>query len=151
MAEECLIFLAMNHGLAPAPATRRDEMWEAAADVLGSVEKLYHEGRLDEMLCGLPPKTPAVDPLNLIDRLTSRNRFGIGRDNYRAMAKACLEALGHWARANPDVDIDQQPSTKLRWELGLNRALLSDLDTSFERQSIPALSVEVQPDLALPS
>ncbi|HEY0520487.1 MAG TPA: hypothetical protein VGC84_13415, partial [Ilumatobacteraceae bacterium] len=65
LAEERLIYLASNHGFSPAPGTRRDEIWEAAADVLSRVDKLYHEGRLDEMLCGLPPHSPGVDPLNL--------------------------------------------------------------------------------------
>jgi hypothetical protein len=150
IAEERLIFLATSHGFAPAPATRRDEMWEAAAVILASVEKLYHEGRLDEVLCGLPPNSPAVDPLNLIDRLTSRVKVGIGRENYQALGRACLEALVHWAQANPDVDIDQQPSTKLRWELGLNRALLNDFDTTIEPRSMHAVSSsDKQADLAL--
>jgi hypothetical protein len=130
LAEERLLFLAGEHGFAPAPTTRRDELWEAAAEVLVTVERLYSEGRLDELLCGLPPKSVAVDPLNLIDRVASRVSLHIGRDNYRALAKACVEAVGRWAQANPDIDINQNSSTKPRWELGLERALLSDRDDS---------------------
>jgi hypothetical protein len=127
MAEERLIHLAKNHGFAPAPGTRRDEIWEAAADVLSRVENLYHEGRLDEMLCNLPPHSPGADPLNLINRTASRVAVGIGRDNYRALASACIHALGRWVQIHPDVDIAHQPSTKLPWELALDRPLL-DLD-----------------------
>ncbi|MEO7369509.1 MAG: hypothetical protein ABIZ69_01520 [Ilumatobacteraceae bacterium] len=141
IAEERLLYLATNHGFAPAPAARRDELWEAASEVLNSVEKLYHEGRLDEMLCGLPPTSPALDPLNLIDRVASRVGVGIGRENYRALATACVEALRNWAQANPEIDVDQQPSTKLRWELGLGRTLLTDLDSSIDLRHMPTPSI----------
>ena len=135
MAEERLIHLAANHGFAPAPATRRGELWEAAANVLSRVEKLFNEGRLDEMLCGLPPSSPGLEPLNLIDRAPSRVTVGVGRNNYRAMAAACVEALSRWAQVNPDVDVDQQPSTKTRWEFALDRPLLGDIDTPIDRRS----------------
>jgi hypothetical protein len=137
MAEERLIHLATAHGFAPAPGTRRDEIWEAAADVLVRVEKLYHEGRLDAMLCGLPASSAGAEPLNLIDRAASRVTVGIGRDNYRAMAAACVEALNAWVRANPGVDVDHQPPTKGPWELALDRPLLGDLDSSIDRRSTP--------------
>ena len=145
MADECLIHLASTHGFAPAPATRRDEVWEAAADVLSRVEKLYHEGRLDAMLCGLPASSPGAEPLNLIDRSASRVTVGIGRDNYRAMVVACLEALSRWVRANPGVDIDHQPTTKVGWELALDRPLLGDLDAPSNRRSMSRSLGEVAP------
>jgi hypothetical protein len=137
LAEERLIFLATSHGFTPAPGARRDQIWEAAADVLARVEKLYHEGRLDEMLCGLPPRSPGVDPLNLIDRAATRVTVGIGRNNYRALAAACVEALTGWVHANPDVDVDHQPATKVRWELALDRPLLGDLEMSADRRAVP--------------
>jgi hypothetical protein len=146
IAEERLIYLAASHGFSPADGTRRDQLWEAAADILTRVEKLYHEGRLDEMLCGLPPVSPAVDPLNLIDRAASRVTVGIGRENYRALTAACVEALSLWAQANPDVEVDHQPSTKLRWELGLDRPLLTDLDTSLDRRRSPRTTTEADVD-----
>ena len=136
MAEERLIHLAAHHGFAPAASTRRGEIWEAAGDVLSRVEDLFHEGRLDEMLCGLPPSSPGVEPLNLIDRSASRVTVGIGRENYRAMAAACVEALSRWTQSNPHVEVDYQPSTKLRWELALDRPLLGDLDTSSDRRPV---------------
>ena len=135
MAEERLIHLAANHGFAPAPATRRVEIWEAAAYVLSRVEKLFNEGRLDEMLCGLPPSSPKLEPLNLIDRAPSRVTVGINRNNYRAMASACVETLSQWAQVNPDVDVDHQPPTKSRWEFALDRPLLGDIDTPIDRRS----------------
>lgn len=135
MAEERLIHLAANHGFAPAPTTRRGEIWEAAANILSRVEELFNEGRLDEMLCGLPPSSPALEPLNLIDRAPSRVTVGVGRDNYRAMASACVEALRRWVQVNADVDVDQQPSSKTRWEFALDRPLLGDIDTSTDRRS----------------
>lgn len=133
MAEERLIYLAASHGFAPAAGTRREEIWEAAADVVVRVEKLYHEGRLDAMLCGLPASSPGAEPLNLIDRAASRVTVGIGRDNYRAMAVACVEALNRWVRANPEVDVDHQPPANGPWELALDRPLLGDLDSSMDR------------------
>jgi hypothetical protein len=146
IAEERLIHLAAIHGFTAADATRRDELWEAAAEILARVENLYHEGRLDEMLCGLPPISPAVDPLNLVDRAASRVTVGIGRENYRALAAACVEALSRWAHANPDIDVDHQPSTKLRWELGLDRPLLTELDTSMDRRRTPRSTSETVVD-----
>lgn len=128
MAEERLIYLAANHGFVAAPATGRHELWEAAADVLSRVEMLYHDGRLDAMLCELPASSPAFEPLNLIDHAASRVAGAIGRDNYRAMAAACVEALTRWVRANPQIDIDHQPPTKTPWGLALDRPLLDDPD-----------------------
>ena len=148
MAEERLIHLATHHGFAPAPATRRGEIWEAASDVLSRVERLFYEGRLDEMLCGLPPSSPGVQPLNLIDRAASRVTVGIGRDNYRAMAVACVEALSRWVHANPEVDVDHEPSANTRWELALDRPLLDDLDTSVDRRSVSHAIADDAPALS---
>jgi hypothetical protein len=146
IAEERLIFLATSLGFTPAPGVRRDQIWEAAADVLARVEKLYHDGRLDEMLCGLPPRSPGLEPLNLIDRAASRVTVGIGRDNYRALAAACVEALARWVHANPGVDVDHQPATKLRWELALDRPLLGDLEMSTDRRAVPDASRDALAD-----
>lgn len=135
MAEERLIYLAANHGFAPAPSIRKGELWEAAANVLSRVEKLFNEGRLDEMMCGLPPSSPGLEPLNLVDRAPSRVTVSVGRDNYRAMASACIEALGRWAQVNPDIDVDHPTSTKTRWEFALDRPLLGDIDNPPEARS----------------
>ena len=97
------------------------------------------------MLCGLPPSSPGVEPLNLIDKAASRVTVGIGRDNYRAMAAACVEALSRWAHANPEVDVDYQPSTKMRWELALDRPLLGDLDTSIGRRRTSSATADDSP------
>jgi hypothetical protein len=145
IAEERLIHLAADHGFAPASATRRDEMWEAAADVLSRVEQLYHEGRLDAMLCGLPPSSSGMDPLKLIDRAASRVTVGIGRDNYRALASACVECLTRWVRAHPDIDVDHQPVTRTGWELALDRPLLGDLDSALDRRPTTRVTAETTP------
>lgn len=120
MAEERLLHLAGEHRFNRAPATRQDELWEAAGEVLASVEQLYGEARLDQLLCGLPPASPAADPLILIEKMASPTALEIGLSNYKALASTCLESLASWAQVNPNFgphDASDDPSAaRLSWE-----------------------------------
>ena len=120
IAEERLLHLAGAHRFTRANSTRQDELLEAAAEVLASVEQLYREARLDQLLCGLPPVSPAADPLNLIKKMASQTALDIGLNNYKSLASVCLDSLANWAQAHPnfgpDAERDDPSAERLSWE-----------------------------------
>jgi hypothetical protein len=125
MAEERLLFLASKDRF-NRQATHQDVLWEAAAEVILGVERLYYEGRLDMTLCGLPAHSPDADPVVLLDRIASRIAIVIGRENYRLLASTCIEALVMWATSNPVLDIGDSTPTRLRWQRGADRHLFAE-------------------------
>ena len=121
MAEERLLYLATEHRFSRSRSTRQDVLWEAAAEVLLSVERLYYEGRLDMTLCGMPPHSPDADPVALVNKIASQIAIDIGRNNYTLLASTCVESLAAWARANPNLESDGSTPTRLLWgEKGSN-------------------------------
>jgi hypothetical protein len=133
MAEERLLHLASEHSFARArSSSHKDVLWEAAAEVLLSVERLYYEGRLDMALCGLPPHSPAADPVALIEKIASKIAVDIGRNNYKLLASTCVEALVAWARANPILDAEDSGTSQLAWERGADRHSLGERLTPSE-------------------
>jgi hypothetical protein len=125
MAEERLLHLANEHRFARQP-TYQDVLWEAAAEVILNVERLYYEGRLDMALCGMPAHSPDAEPVILMDKIASKIAIDIGRNNYTLLAKACIDALVEWACANPVLDTDDSEPTRLRWERGTDRHTLGE-------------------------
>ncbi|MEY2582737.1 MAG: hypothetical protein QOE09_2586 [Ilumatobacteraceae bacterium] len=125
LAEERLLSLASEHRF-NRRSTHQDVLWEAAAEVILNLERLYYEGRLDMTLCGMPPQSPDADPVVLIDKIASQIAIDIGRNNYTLLASTCIEALATWAQANPILDVDDAAPTKLRWERGTDRHSFGD-------------------------
>jgi hypothetical protein len=116
MAEERLLYLASEHQF-NRPVNYQDVLWEAAAEVILGVERLYCEGRLDMALCGMPSHNPGAEPVALLDRIASQIAIDIGRNNYTKLARTCVDALMAWAQSHPILDDDDDPQpTRLRWE-----------------------------------
>ena len=126
LAEERLVYLSSEHRFARRPETHSDVLNEAAAEIITSIERLYHEGRLDYTLCGLAVANRAADPITLIEKIASPLALDIGPNNYNALAQTCLKALVDWVQAHPNLDGDQSASTGLEWE----RGHLSEADVS---------------------
>ena len=144
MAEERLLYLASEHRFARRRAARVDELSQAAAEVLAIVDRLYYEGRLDEMLCGLPPSSPAADPLVLIEKIASHLALDIGWNNYKALAFTTLDALGRWAQANPILNGDQPVTTRIGSEQRPNRTLaLEALPEAHHQTTADAAAEEI--------
>jgi hypothetical protein len=120
LAEERLLYLAAEHRFTRHPM-RPDVLWEAAAEVISSVERLYNEGRLDMTLCGMPPHSRAADPVALINKIASQIAIDIGTNNYTLLATTCVEALAAWAQSNPVLDSADSTFSRLLWERGTNR------------------------------
>jgi hypothetical protein len=134
MAEERLLFLASEPRFNRL-AAHRDVLWEAAAEVILGVERLYHEGRLDMALCGLTAHKADAEPVALLQRIASNVAIDIGINNYTQLALTCVDALVAWAQSHPVLDADDPVSTRLRWERGNDRHTLgerigSDAETS---------------------
>ena len=104
LAQERLLFLSSEHRFARRRATRLDVLAEAAAEVIANVDRLYYEGRLDYLLCGLAVADPASDPVTLLETIASPLALDIGPNNYRALVTTCLDALVGWAQAHPNLD-----------------------------------------------
>ena len=119
--------MAGEHRFTRPQPPDQDVLGEAAAEVILSVERLYYEGRLDMALCGMPPHSPDIEPVVLLDKIASQIAIDIGRNNYTLLAKTCVDAFVAWARANPLLDKDEVISTKLRWEGHSNNQSLGDL------------------------
>jgi hypothetical protein len=134
MAEERLLYLSSEHRF--ARVAHKDVLWEAAAEVLLHVERLYYEGRLDRALCGLPPHSADADPVALLETIASPIALDIGRNNYRSLASTCIDKLVAWARANPILDAGETTATRLRWERGANRPSLGERLATTELRSI---------------
>ena len=130
LAEERLLFLAGDHRFTRPQSPDQDVLWEAAAEVILSVERLYYEGRLDMTLCGMPSHNPDAEPVVLLDKIASQIAIDIGRNNYTLLAKTCVDAFVVWARANPLLDKDDTISTRLRWEGDADKQSLRDLTRS---------------------
>jgi hypothetical protein len=126
LAEERLVYLSSEHRFARRPETHSDVLNEAAAEIIASVERLFHEGRLDYTLCGLAVANRAADPITLIEKIASPIALDIGPNNYNALAQTCLTALVDWVQAHPNLDGDQSATTGLDWE----RGHLSESDAS---------------------
>ena len=118
LAEERLVYLSSEHRFARRPETHSDVLNEAAAEIIGSIERLYYEGRLDYTLCGLTVANRAADPITLIEKIASPIALDIGPNNYNALAQTCLKALVEWVQAHPNLDGDRSPTTGLDWETG---------------------------------
>jgi hypothetical protein len=125
MAEERLLYLASEHQF-NRPVNHRDVLWEAAAEVILGVERLYYEGRLDMVLCAMPSLTPNADPVALLDRIASQIAIDIGPTNYSRLAKTCVDALVTWAQSHPVIDTDASLPARLRWERGTDRHSLGE-------------------------
>jgi hypothetical protein len=118
LAEERLVYLSSEHRFARRPETHSDVLNEAAAEIIASVERLYHEGRLDYTLCGLAVANRAADPIILIEKIASPIAVDIGPNNYSALTQTCIKALVDWVQAHPNLDGDQSATTGLEWERG---------------------------------
>jgi hypothetical protein len=118
LAEERLVHLSSEHRFARRSETHSDVLNEAAAEIIASIERLYHEGRLDYTLCGLAVANRAADPITLIEKIASPIAVDIGPNNYNALAQTCLKALVDWVQAHPNLDGDQSATTGLDWERG---------------------------------
>lgn len=135
MAEERLLLLSSEERFRRVQLTPHDELSEAAAEILVNIDRLYYEGRLDAMLCGLPTSNPAADPLKLLEKISSHLSVDIGVNNYSAMATTCLEAVAAWAQANPNLDGGDPAPPLLTWERHSDRAALDLLDASIDERS----------------
>jgi hypothetical protein len=147
MAEERLLYLASEHRF--ARVAHKDVLWEAAAEVLLNVERLYYEGRLDRSFCELPPHSPAEDPVALLEKLASPIALDIGRNNYRSLASTCIETFVTWARAHPLLDSDDSTTTRLRWERGADRHSLGERQAQTARSAADMAPGRTSPPIKL--
>jgi hypothetical protein len=130
LAEERLVYMSSEHRFARRPETHSDVLSEAAAEIIGSIERLYYEGRLDYTLCGLAVANRAADPIALIEKIATPIALDIGPNNYNALAQTCLKALVDWVQAYPNLDGDQSSTAGLSWENRTDAGRSSESDVS---------------------